>query len=141
MGKHYEETGCASRAAREAGRVVLRLAREGFETARKANQDPVTTADLEADAVLRNAIAAAFPADGWLSEETRDHPDRLSRRRVWIVYPLDGGIILIKTAGSGTDSKRNHPLGFNHLVVNAFENGCDFMIDRTDNHKQVRLPR
>jgi 3'(2'), 5'-bisphosphate nucleotidase len=32
----------------------------------------------------------AFPDDGWLSEETRDSHERLARRRVWIVDPLDG---------------------------------------------------
>ena len=35
-------------------------------------------------------MRAARPDYGWLSEETRDRPDRLSRRRVWIVDPIDG---------------------------------------------------
>jgi len=28
--------------------------------------------------------------EGWLSEETADDLDRLHRRRVWVVDPLDG---------------------------------------------------
>ena len=31
-----------------------------------------------------------FPNDGWLSEETRDSAERLSKKRVWVVDPLDG---------------------------------------------------
>jgi len=31
-----------------------------------------------------------FPGDGWLSEETRDSAERLSKKRVWVVDPLDG---------------------------------------------------
>jgi myo-inositol-1(or 4)-monophosphatase len=31
-----------------------------------------------------------FPDDGWLSEETRDSAERLSKKRVWVVDPLDG---------------------------------------------------
>ena len=32
----------------------------------------------------------AHPDYGWLSEETVDSPDRLSKKRVWVVDPLDG---------------------------------------------------
>jgi len=31
-----------------------------------------------------------FPGDGWLSEETIDSAERLSKKRVWVVDPLDG---------------------------------------------------
>ncbi|MFW6061866.1 MAG: 3'(2'),5'-bisphosphate nucleotidase CysQ [Planctomycetota bacterium] len=85
-----EDLQAACEAARAAGQAVLRLQREGFDTARKANQDPVTTADLEADALLKDALLGRFPDDGWLSEETRDDPERLKRQRVWVVDPLDG---------------------------------------------------
>ncbi|RMF88963.1 MAG: 3'(2'),5'-bisphosphate nucleotidase CysQ, partial [Nitrospinota bacterium] len=73
-----------------AGQAVLRLAREGFETARKSNQDPVTTADFTANRILKEMLLDPFPGYGWLSEETRDNPERLGRRRVWIVDPIDG---------------------------------------------------
>jgi len=35
-------------------------------------------------------LAAAFPGYGWLSEETVDSPERLERREVLIVDPIDG---------------------------------------------------
>ncbi len=75
---------------REAGDVILEMQKTGFEVAHKSNADPVTTADLEADRILRESLTAAFPDTGWLSEETRDVPERLAARRVWIVDPIDG---------------------------------------------------
>lgn len=55
---------------------------------RKANWDPVTAADLEIDALLRDSLLRN--GEGWLSEETADDPARLRAERVWVVDPLDG---------------------------------------------------
>lgn len=85
-----EERAIVQSAIREAGQAVWRMAQEGFETAQKANLDPVTTADLEANRILREILSGHFPAYGWLSEETRDDPTRLTKDRVWIVDPIDG---------------------------------------------------
>lgn len=90
MTTYSNELTVARSAAREAGRAILQIQQDGFETARKANRDPVTTADLEANRILKEALTGAFPGDGWLSEETRDSDDRLQRERVWIIDPLDG---------------------------------------------------
>lgn len=49
---------------------------------------PLTDADLAVNRVLLDALPR--PDEGWLSEETRDDPSRLSRRRIWIVDPIDG---------------------------------------------------
>ncbi|MFP4054283.1 MAG: 3'(2'),5'-bisphosphate nucleotidase CysQ [Phycisphaerae bacterium] len=80
----------ARRAALEAGDAILQIQSDGFEIARKANQDPVTTADLKANRILKVALLGAFPDDGWLSEETRDDARRLECRRTWIIDPVDG---------------------------------------------------
>jgi len=86
------ELRAARAAAREAGALVARYYHEGTEVWSKGGDgdDPVTRADLEADAALSEALRGAFPEDGWLSEETDDSGERLGRRRVWIVDPLDG---------------------------------------------------
>ncbi len=55
----------------------------------KAQGEVVTVADLEADAIIRAGLQAAFPGDAIFSEEAPDPPTRLSRTRVWIVDPLD----------------------------------------------------
>lgn len=77
-------------AARAAGDVVMRRFGTEQEVTYKGPDQPLTAADLEADAELRARLIGARPDDGWLSEETKDAPDRLRRRRVWIVDPLDG---------------------------------------------------
>jgi myo-inositol-1(or 4)-monophosphatase len=84
------ERALAVRAAREAGAIVLHWWTPGVEAAEKGPDNPVTRADLEANACIQALVTAAFPADGWLSEETADSTDRLARRRVWVVDPLDG---------------------------------------------------
>ena len=80
----------AVRAAREAGAIVRRYYAPGVAAAEKGPDNPVTKADLEANAHIRALVVAAFPDDGWLSEETADSRERLERRRVWVVDPLDG---------------------------------------------------
>jgi myo-inositol-1(or 4)-monophosphatase len=77
-------------AGREAGAAILRHYRGAVQAREKGHDSPVTAADLEADAIIRGRIAAAFPDDGWLSEETADSTARLGKPRVWIVDPLDG---------------------------------------------------
>ena len=73
-----------------AGAGVMRAFGTTLEVTLKAPDQPLTAADLEADALLRELLGGARPEYGWLSEETADHPDRLARERVWIVDPIDG---------------------------------------------------
>lgn len=54
----------------------------------KDGDDPVTAADLAVNEVLLGTLPRAD--EGWLSEETADHADRLDARRVWVVDPVDG---------------------------------------------------
>jgi myo-inositol-1(or 4)-monophosphatase len=77
-------------AARRAGAVTLRHFGTDLVVRMKGEDQPLTDADLEADAVLHEDLAGNRPAYGWLSEESVDGPDRLGRRRVWIVDPIDG---------------------------------------------------
>lgn len=77
-------------AAREAGRVIMRTFGSDPEVRHKSPDQPVTDADLAADALLADRLRAARPGYGWLSEETIDRPERLARDRVWIVDPIDG---------------------------------------------------
>jgi myo-inositol-1(or 4)-monophosphatase len=77
-------------AAREAGAAIRRYYEGEIESREKGERGPVTAADLEANQIIHRAVSAAFPSDGWLSEETADSTERLGRRRVWVVDPLDG---------------------------------------------------
>lgn len=84
------ELALLSEAMQQAGREALRLSAAGFETHTKADHSPVTSADLAVNRILHDRLSTAFPDDGWLSEETTDNDERLSRPRVWIVDPIDG---------------------------------------------------
>lgn len=80
----------ARNAARRAGAAALRHFGQPLRVDYKAPDQPVTRADLDADAALREELLADRPDYGWLSEETPDGPDRIGRQRVWIVDPVDG---------------------------------------------------
>ena len=51
---------------------------------------PVTEADLAVNTYLETVLRSARPDYGWLSEETEDTGDRLSRDTVFIIDPIDG---------------------------------------------------
>jgi myo-inositol-1(or 4)-monophosphatase len=80
----------AEAAARLAGGTVMRYFGRDLVVEHKSPGQPLTEADLAADALIREMLTGARPDYGWLSEETVDGPDRLGRERVWIVDPIDG---------------------------------------------------
>lgn len=55
---------------------------------KSGGRGPVTEADRMANTVLREKLLRN--GEGWLSEESTDDFERLSKGRVWIVDPLDG---------------------------------------------------
>lgn len=67
------------------------MARDHFETRDrvfklKGPQDPVTEADLSVENFIRARIAAEFPDDGFLGEETGE----TRAENLWVVDPIDG---------------------------------------------------
>ena len=90
MSEQQDDLALAIDAVRRAGAVVMRYFGRDLVVEHKTPDQPLTEADLAANAVLHEQLIGARPDYGWLSEETRDHPDRLARSRVWIVDPIDG---------------------------------------------------
>jgi myo-inositol-1(or 4)-monophosphatase len=80
----------ALEAAWSAGEAIMSTFRTVGEVREKGPDQPVTAADLAANEILAERLAAADPGAAWLSEETVDESDRLERDRAWIVDPLDG---------------------------------------------------
>ena len=88
--------------AREAGRILHDIYHGGqFERQLKEDATPVTSADLAADAYLKQALSALTPHVPVLTEEAADIPfsQRSNWRQYWLVDPLDGTGEFI--AGSG----------------------------------------
>jgi myo-inositol-1(or 4)-monophosphatase len=87
---YSEEMATAERAAREAGAIIMSMFMGKFDVQEKSKNNPVTSADLEANRKIREIIQGEFPADGWLSEEDKDSSNRLGLSRIWVVDPIDG---------------------------------------------------
>ena len=80
----------ATAAAHKAGNIIHSFFHSEFEVKMKGKGNPVTEADIAADDILKKILTTEFPDYGWLSEETQDTPHRLSKKRVWVVDPIDG---------------------------------------------------
>ncbi|HWP35055.1 MAG TPA: inositol monophosphatase family protein, partial [Thermodesulfobacteriota bacterium] len=88
---YAEELAVALELAREAGRRARRAQEGPLAVERKADRSVVTAIDRELNAFLVDRLAARFPDDAVLGEESADDPvARLSRPRLWLVDPIDG---------------------------------------------------
>jgi myo-inositol-1(or 4)-monophosphatase len=87
---YREELNTAERAAKVAGAAIMGLFKGKYDVQEKSKNNPVTTADLEANRLIQEIVRKAFPLDGWLSEEDRDGAERLQGSRVWVIDPIDG---------------------------------------------------
>ena len=89
--QYLTELEVAERAAAAAGAVInAYYAKGAIAVETKADDSPVTAADRDANTAIVDILRRAFPDDAILSEETPDDAARLTKRRVWIVDPLDG---------------------------------------------------
>ena len=80
-------------AAIDAGALAVAEREAGLRIESKVGGSPVTSGDLAVDAMLKDRLLAARPDYGWLSEETADTPERLSKRRIFVVDPVDGTVV------------------------------------------------
>ncbi|WP_306120209.1 MULTISPECIES: 3'(2'),5'-bisphosphate nucleotidase CysQ [unclassified Roseitalea] len=88
---------------REAGRAAMAIYERGCDVRHKADDTPVTEADLAVDRILVPAIEAAFPATPVVSEERAGSFDRATgAARFVLVDPIDGTKEFIKRTGEFT---------------------------------------
>lgn len=86
-----EELDFAINLAKKAGNLIMTHVHDKVAINYKKNEyDPVTTADLEADALIISEIKKEYLKDGILTEESKDNSERLKKERVWIIDPIDG---------------------------------------------------
>jgi myo-inositol-1(or 4)-monophosphatase len=91
-----EDLALIGEAALAAGGLARDLRARGLDVKWKAGNSPVTNGDLAVDAMLKDRLLAARPDYGWLSEETADNTERLAKRRVFNVDPIDGTFAYLK---------------------------------------------
>ncbi|MGR5063887.1 inositol monophosphatase family protein [Photobacterium sp. DNB22_13_2] len=86
----------ACQLAREAGSLALnyqnQLKEEGLAVDVKGKQDFVSIADRETENFIRQQLAANFPEDNFLGEESGEttHTDTKADSGTWVVDPIDG---------------------------------------------------
>lgn len=82
-----------------AGSILLDHYAKRSSVTWKAPGDPVTEADRVANDFLTKELHRAHPDDGVLSEEAPDDRSRLTKRRVWMVDPIDGTLEFVSHVG------------------------------------------
>ncbi len=76
----------AAHLAEVAGRILIEVRESGMFQGKSLGK----AGDQTANQFLCHALCQQRPEDGLLSEESKDTDVRLSKRRVWIVDPVDG---------------------------------------------------
>ncbi len=86
---------------RQAGAAIMTTRAQGFTVTRKADQSPLTEADLASNRVIAQGLAEHFPDIPVVSEETPlpPHEERAAWPRFFLVDPLDGTKEFIKDNG------------------------------------------
>jgi len=78
----------AREAAAAASGVIARYYRSGIEVQHKADDSPVTRADIESETAIRTVLSAAFPEHAIYGEE--QGRDARQSDWLWLVDPIDG---------------------------------------------------
>lgn len=85
----------AIRLAEQAGEVLLSWSgklEQGDVGHKSAARDLVTAADVASEKLLLAGLAAAFPGQGVLAEESGNHPGQVASGPRWCIDPLDGTV-------------------------------------------------
>lgn len=73
-----------------AGAAIMNYYDSSYEVREKSPGNPVTDADIAANELLRARLTDLLPEAGWLSEESVSELERLMKKLIWVVDPLDG---------------------------------------------------
>ena len=94
------ELDVAIEAVHEAGKSILEIYKQSYETFTKSDDSPITEADLKSNEIIK----AVLSKTGYkiLSEEDKDDSKRLLEEIIWIVDPLDGTSDFIDKTGEFT---------------------------------------
>lgn len=82
------ELAAAVKACELAEKVIRRYFLNNFEVEVKADQSPVTIADVECEKIIRKTLLDAFPDYGFFGEETGQQA--MDSACLWLVDPIDG---------------------------------------------------
>jgi len=100
ISNRFPELDVALRAADEAGKAILDIYGETYQTSTKVDSSPITEADLKSNEIIKKILSET--GHKILSEEDKDDKTRLSQEILWIVDPLDGTSDFIDKTGEFT---------------------------------------
>jgi len=86
MKNYKRELEVAQQLAVDAGKAILPIYYGAMDVITKADQTPVTNADVLANRIILDGIHKAFPLDGIVSEEL----ETVEGARCWYIDPIDG---------------------------------------------------
>jgi len=112
--------------SRRAGQAIMDIYRQGIEVTQKADDSPLTQADLASHYIITSALQQLSPDLPCLSEEAADidFATRSGWNEYWLIDPLDGTKEFIKRNGEFTVNIaliRDHEpvLGVVHIPVSG----------------------
>lgn len=85
-----DELQIAIQLTKEAGQIVMQYYHQDYRVDLKKENEPVTLADRASNEFITEELRRYFPEDGLLAEESKDDLQRLRKRRIWVVDPMDG---------------------------------------------------
>ena len=117
----------------EAGQLTLGYFGRSIDTDFKRDDSPVTIADKEAEALMRERIEASYPQHGVLGEEFGESNSGASHR--WIIDPIDGtksfmrgvplyGVLVGLEIDGRIEAGAAYFPALNELVYAATNEGC-----------------
>lgn len=133
--------------SRMAGHAIMDIYRQGIEVTNKADDSPLTQADLASHRIICSALEKLTPGLPCLSEEaaTFDFATRSAWQEYWLIDPLDGTKEFIKRNGEFTVNIaliRDHEpvLGVVHIPVSgeSFSGGRGLGAQRVNDQGEVK---
>jgi 3'(2'), 5'-bisphosphate nucleotidase len=90
--------------AQNAGDVIMEIYNKDFEIYEKADESPLTEADLKSNEIICNSLQELYPNIPIMSEENKqtDYSERSSWEYYWCIDPIDGTKEFIKKNGEFT---------------------------------------
>ncbi len=139
--------------AKKSGEAIMKFYESGVVTEEKIGADsfsePVTIADRTASKLIVEGLADQFPDDGILSEEEFDDRQRLGKKHVWIIDPLDGTqgfidkngdfAVQIGLAEYGASILGVVFLPFENILYFASYGGGAFLIEKDGNSQRLQV--
>ena len=90
--------------AKKAGNEIMKIYQQDFEVDYKADNSPLTKADIKSNEIITESLKDLYPEIPILSEENKEVPYNIRRNweYFWLIDPLDGTKEFVKKNGEFT---------------------------------------